>query len=402
MGEVKKVIQRVAKHYASRAPVESVVATLSAIEGAAPAVGISVLDGLVSGWPDGKAPAVSQQEAQSLSALMRSLPENARSSLLMLARKWRREDLFGDALVEVANSVKKKIADNGASNEQRISATRDLLGLKDEPANVRFILDQINSLTSPDLSAGFIGALAESRNPETGRLLLVHWPPLTPSARRAAIGTLLRRVEWANSLLDAVEAGTVRPSDIPRENWTQLKSNPNRVLAQRAEKLSSTGGSISADRAEIVKKLLPLAKEAGNPTRGKEVFTAVCAVCHTFNGQGGKVGPDLTGIAAKDRTEILIDILDPNRSVEANYRLWNVATKDGETYSGRLETETQTTVEVLDAAGQKHVIQRKDIDKLNSSEQSIMPNGFESLPPEDLKALLAYLIQVPKDHEPSK
>ena len=68
---------------------------------------------------------------------------------------------------------------------------------------------------------------------------------------------------------------------------------------------------------------------------------------------------------------------------------WN--TKDGETYAGRLESETQTTVEILDTAGQKHVIQRKDIESLQSSAASIMPVGFEALDPNDLKALLAYL-----------
>jgi putative heme-binding domain-containing protein len=89
----------------------------------------------------------------------------------------------------------------------------------------------------------------------------------------------------------------------------------------------------------------------------------------------------------------LIDILDPNRSVEANYRLWTVSTKDGETYSGRLESETQTTVEILDSSGHNHVIQRKEIDQMNGSLLSIMPNGFESLPPTDLKALLTFLTQ---------
>jgi putative heme-binding domain-containing protein len=361
-----------------------------------------VLEGLVSGWPEGKAPRVSKEEAQSLNALIHSLPDDARSSFLMLARKWHCESLFTEALVETTGSLKKKIEDHAAENDERINAARDWIGLQDGPVTVRFILDQINSLTSPDLSAGFIGALAESRNPETGRLLLAHWSSLAPSARRVAIGTLLRRVEWANSLLDAVEAGAIRSTDIARENWTQLKSNPNQALSKRAEKISNSGGAVSADRAEIVKKLLPLAKEAGNPVRGKEVFTTVCVVCHTFNGQGGKVGPDLTGIAARDRSEILIDILDPNRSVEANYRLWNVATRDGETFAGRLETETQTTVEILDAAGQKHVLQRKDIDKLTGSELSIMPNGFESLPAEDLKALLAYLTQPRKDQGPAR
>ena len=115
-----------------------------------------------------------------------------------------------------------------------------------------------------------------------------------------------------------------------------------------------------------------------------------CAVCHAFNGTGGKVGPNLTGIGSREPKEILIDILDPNRSVEANYRSWIVSTGD-ETFAGRLESETQTTVEILDSTGQKHVIQRKDIKQMNTNGTSIMPNGFESLPESDLSALLAYL-----------
>ena len=76
--------------------------------------------------------------------------------------------------------------------------------------------------------------------------------------------------------------------------------------------------------------------------------------------------------------------------MEANYRSWTVSTGD-ETFAGRLESETQTTVEILDSTGQKHVIQRKDIKQMNTSGISIMPNGFESLPESDLSALLAYL-----------
>src|SRR5947208_13811160 len=130
---------------------------------------------------------------------------------------------------------------------------------------------------------------------------------------------------------------------------------------------------------------MPLWREKGDAGGGKELFTATCAVCHTFNGQGGKVGPDLSGIGARDRTEILTDILDPNRSVEANFRLWNVTTKDGDTYSGRMDTEKKTTVELLDTTGQQHVIQRKEIASLQGLQTSIMPNGFEALPPDDLK-----------------
>jgi hypothetical protein len=50
-------------------------------------------------------------------------------------------------------------------------------------------------------------------------------------------------------------------------------------------------------------------------------------------------------------------------------------------------------VEILDANAQKHVLQRKDIASMQASQLSIMPNGFETLLPDDLKGLLEYLTQ---------
>ena len=85
--------------------------------------------------------------------------------------------------------------------------------------------------------------------------------------------------------------------------------------------------------------------------------------------------------------------------MEANYRLWTVTTKDGETFSGRLEAETQTSVEILDLTSRKHVVQRKDIASLEASALSIMPVGFEALPEKDLAALLEFLAA--SDHGPA-
>jgi putative heme-binding domain-containing protein len=200
------------------------------------------------------------------------------------------------------------------------------------------------------------------------------------------------------SLLQSVQDGKIARTDIPPEYWTQLRQHPNRRVAGRASRLAQESATVSADRAEVVAKMLPLAKQKGDAERGKEVYELNCSICHKFNGAGGVVGPELTGIAARDRSDILLEILDPNRSVEANYRLWNVTTKDGNTYSGRLEAETQTTVEILDVAAQKHVIQRKDIQSLSASPMSIMPVGFEALPEEDLKGLLEYLAQPHEQH----
>ena len=140
-----------------------------------------------------------------------------------------------------------------------------------------------------------------------------------------------------------------------------------------------------------MKKLLPIADRKGDLARGKEVFKSSCMNCHTLDGEGAKIGPELTGVGSRPRQDILLEILDPNRSVEANYRLWTVTTKDGETFSGRLDAETQTSVEILDLTSKQHVIQRKDIASLDASTLSIMPVGFESLPENDLASLLEYL-----------
>ena len=392
-GAVGRVIRLVTAHYAQRGPVDSIVSTLSGLDKAPESLAIPILEGLVFGWPQGKAPALDDGEKRELMRLMGAVPELARDRLLGLAQRWERTDIFGDSISRIIGSLRTQIAGAKLSDELRVSAGKRLLFLEDSPETAKLILKQITPLTLPSLAVGLVGALTESREALTGKTLTENWDQFTPTVRRAAIGTLMRRAEWAAALLDAIENGNVVPKDLAVEQWAQLKANPNRTISGRANRLAEAGAAVSADLQETVAKLLPLAKEPGNADRGVEVFTANCAVCHTFNGNGGKVGPDLSGIGARDRAEILTDILDPNRSVEANFRLWNVTTEGGETFSGLLETETQTSVEILDTTGQKHIIQRKEIAAMAGSQLSVMPNGFETLPPDDLRALLTYLTQ---------
>ncbi len=104
--------------------------------------------------------------------------------------------------------------------------------------------------------------------------------------------------------------------------------------------------------------------------------------CHTHSGEGGKVGPDLTGMAAHPKGELLVHILDPSRSVEGNFLQYTVATTDGRVLSGLLAGETKTSVDLLDAEGKKQTILREDIEELASSTKSLMPEGFEkTIPP---------------------
>jgi len=387
---ILEIVRRVATHHALGTP-KDVISLLAEIDPRDHSPIISaLLEGLSTAWPTGDAPSLDNSEKRALQNLMANLDSDNQARLLLLAQKWRRADLFPTGASALADSLMKTLKDPSAEIPRRSAAATKLIALRDRPETVQVLLEQINELSPPDLSSELIDALAKSRNPQTGAALVQHLPRLTPAARRLQIANLLRRTEWSSALLDSIEGGKLPPSELATEQWAELKSNPDSRIAHRAQALAGGRGAVTADRAAVVQKLLPAASKPGDPHRGKEVFDTSCAVCHSFNGQGGKVGPNLTGIGSREAKEILIDILDPNRSVEANYRSWTVSTGD-ETFAGRLESETQTTVEILDSTGQKHVIQRKDIKQMNTSGISIMPNGFESLPESDLSALLAYL-----------
>ena len=174
-----------------------------------------------------------------------------------------------------------------------------------------------------------------------------------------------------------------------------LAAHPDRSIAERAKALLAKGGGLpDPDREKVIQALAPVVLKGGDASRGKEVFKKECAKCHTHSGEGGKVGPDLTGMAAHPKSELLVHILDPSRSVEGNFLQYTVATTDGRVLNGLLACETKTSVELLDAEGKKQTILREDIDELAASKKSLMPEGFEKpVPPEGLADLLQFLAQ---------
>src|SRR4051795_4248610 len=99
-------------------------------------------------------------------------------------------------------------------------------------------------------------------------------------------------------------------------------------------------------------------------------------------------------MAAHPRSELLIHILDPSRSVEGNFVQYTVSTTDGRVFNGLLASETKTSVELLDAEGKKQTLLREDIDELAASKKSVMPEGFEKqVPAQSIADLLQFLTQ---------
>ncbi len=390
-GAVGKVVGIVVNAYAKRGDAATIVPTLSALKNSQPALTTVVIESLSKGWPEGRAPTLSEADVAELRAVMTALPPAARDRLLVLSQRWGQGDLFAEQRQAIMADLGKALADASLSPARRTAAAAQLVAVDAGDAAVNTVLKQIGPKAAPALQAELIEALSGSPNPKLGTILIGKWNTITPSAQKVAIGVLLRNEAWARSLLDAVEKGTVSNKDLAPEHWQALTALPDERLARRAGRLrQATGRAPSGDRKTMIEKLLPLATKAGDVEVGRAVYAKNCAVCHAIEGQGGKVGPELTGIGARPRQDILLEVIDPNRSVEGTYRAWLVKTKK-EVLSGRLASESQTSVELIDTAGKVHVISRDEIQALKASELSVMPEGFENLPPEELSSLVEFL-----------
>jgi putative heme-binding domain-containing protein len=355
----------------------------------------ALLRGLVRGWPKDRPARVDRLNEDVLKALARELPLTARTQLVRLVESWRSHALDGIS-AEIAAALWATTRDGSQSDSRRINAARQLIELRaPDEGTARQLLALIAPRTAPELAAGLVDAVSASKAPQVGKALIEILPKLAPSVRSRVLTTLLGRSDWSPALVEAFEQNRVRVSELALDQMQALAAHPNREIAARARRLLSQGGGLpDPDRQKVLEQIAPLVKEGGDPARGKLVFQQQCAKCHRHGNEGTQVGPDLTGMAALPRDELLIHILDPSRSVEGNYVAYTVATNDGRVINGLLASETRSSVDLLDSEGKRQVVLRQDIDEINATNKSLMPDGFEKqVTPIQLNDLLAFLTQ---------
>ncbi len=133
----------------------------------------------------------------------------------------------------------------------------------------------------------------------------------------------------------------------------------------------------------------------GDAARGQALFSgdaARCSQCHTFRGQGGKVGPDLTEIGRKGAAEIYRNIAAPSANIEPDYTSYTVATTDGKIAVGIVRAEGAGAIRVTDTNAKSTVILRNQIGQIRPSANSIMPVGLAAtLGDAAIRDLIAYL-----------
>jgi len=233
-----------------------------------------------------------------------------------------------------------------------------------------------------------IKLLGQQRDPKVADLLLEAWSTLTPAPREAALQVIAGRAPLISALLDAIEANRIKAAEISPTARTLLTRTTDAKLRERAAKVF--GGN--ASRAEVIAKYQPALELKGDAEAGHKVYQTICAACHRKGEEGRDIGPNLATILNWTPDQILVNVLDPNREVVANFILYVVETNDGRTLSGLITNETASSIGLKGADGVEQTIARAEIKSLKSTGLSLMPEGLEAgITPQQMADVIEFL-----------
>jgi putative membrane-bound dehydrogenase-like protein len=258
-----------------------------------------------------------------------------------------------------------------------------------EPAKLLSAADAALTPRTPSGLQGVIAkAVADSAGEQSADWMVAHWEAAAPALRVEFLEGLMRSPARTKVLLAAVEAGTVKPVELPADRREQLRNHPDPAIRELSAKLLEAA---SADRLKVVAQYEP-ALETGNAERGLAVFKKTCAQCHKVGTEGHLVGPQLVSVKNKSPRDLLLALLDPNREALPQYMNYTVATDDGRIFTGILVSETDSSVSLRRAEGKEDVIPREQIEVMRSTGQSLMPVGLEKdLSPQDIADVIAWI-----------
>ncbi len=372
-------VARIVAEHAARGPERTEIPAVLAdrLDGA-PAVVEAVLAGLTAGWPENEEPTLDRATREKLVARIAKAEPSAQLSMALLARRWG----LGSEVEGVLGELRGKLADLAANDEtpeaERIDAAKRLAQLDPDRDALERLAGSLSPRTSPTLATGLLGAIGSTSSGEVAAVLLERWEQFTPQMRSQTIELLMRRPEWTQALVEALASDQLAATDLAIDQAQRLGTHPDAEIAARARDVLGRGGRLpSPDRVKILNDLLPLTARTGDATIGRTVFEKNCAKCHRHGDLGESIGPNLTGFAVHPKEKILTEVIDPNRSVEGNFRQYTVALADGQVLSGLLASETKTALEIVDGEAKRHTVLRDEIDEMIASPKSLMPEGFE-------------------------
>lgn len=178
-------------------------------------------------------------------------------------------------------------------------------------------------------------------------------------------------------------------------------------LNDSAQQPPQSGPSLedsSGHSAEAVDQILARARQEGDSGRGISVFasaTFACLNCHRVGEHGGRIGPELTGLATKrSAAEIVEAVFWPQRTIPPEYQTIAAVTSSGQVIRGYEISRDEQSLVIRDPATDVvHNLDRNEIDD-EQPVGSLMPDGLTAAMTQSQQAdLIRFLLSLGREEE---
>lgn len=293
----------------------------------------------------------------------------------------------------------KLIADTKAGNIARIAIAKTLAELGKQEA-VMPMVAILKSAESPSLKRGILQAAARFDDKRIPEALILGWEARIAgdkALREDALRVMAGRKEWAQILMNFVNEWKVPAKhftiDIVRQLSLHKDADIDAAIERHWKGKLATGPSPEKEKeAERIKTVLKTG--LGDAEKGKLHFTTRCGICHKLFADGGQIGPDLTGYDRANPEFWLDNLFNPSLEIREGFGAYIVKTKSGQLLTGLIDAQNTNGVTIKDMANNKTALKQADIESMEASPVSLMPEGLlTGMSDADLKDFFAYLMK---------
>jgi len=134
-------------------------------------------------------------------------------------------------------------------------------------------------------------------------------------------------------------------------------------------------------------------ESSGNVANGARILAAQCATCHRVNDAGGRLGPDLSRLAASQTNQVLTRaIRDASASLTSGYETVTLVMRDGQQIRGTRKAEDAFSIQIMDTGQRLQGYLKANLREVTRDKKSLMPDfDRDRLSDGDLNDLLAFL-----------
>ena len=336
-------------------------------------------------------PAVSRRFVSMLEASEVSLA--TRDQALALAQQ------FGDPGAEKAlmllagdgqlSQARRAQALEALGNSKHADYVGLLLSLLDEGRMRRHALARAAAVDDPRIPQALVRGLGSHTWESTEKL--------------AAASVLASRIGSARLMLSAIGDERAPKSLLDsaplRQQLNELRDDE---VSESLTRLWGKSGAVSENAAAAIAawkaKLTPDELAKADLVNGRQQYRNTCFACHKLFGDGGDLGPDITGSNRADLDYLLSNLIEPSAELGQQYMMTTARLNDGRVVAGMISDQNEQTLTFRNGTFTE-VVRRADLAKrpdgtedITVLEMSLMPAGqLDGMDPADARDLVAYL-----------